>query len=113
MQIMSGIMNRYRDSQPAAIGGLAVASVRDFKTGKTWKSGGKASNLGMPESDVLQWLLSDGTLVTVRPSGTEPKIKFYILSRTPVVSRNLAEARKASAIKIAAIEADLRKALQP
>jgi len=113
MQIMSGIMERYRNNQPEQIGGLSVIEIRDFKIGKTWKPGKPLSDIGMPESDVLQWRLSDGTLVTVRPSGTEPKIKFYILSRTEVGPGGLDAARATSGIKIAAVETDLRKALRP
>ncbi len=62
----------------------------------------------MPSSDVLQWRLLDGTVVTVRPSGTEPKIKFYILCRTDVGSGGLPAAKAASAAKVGAIQADIR-----
>jgi len=112
MQIMSGIMDNYRGSQPPAFGGIPVTSIRDIKTGYAWKTDGSGkTRLDLPESDVLQWRLADGTLVTVRPSGTEPKIKFYILSRTAVENGNLAAARTASDTKIAAILADIRKVI--
>lgn len=113
MQVMAGIMGKYRSAQPETLGGVPVIRIRDFKSGLEWEPGKATGSIGMPESDVLQWRLSDGTLVTVRPSGTEPKIKFYILSRTPLAAGGtLAEARAASAAKVAAIETDLRKALQ-
>jgi phosphoglucomutase len=70
-----------------------------------------ADKAGFPTSDVIQWYLEDGTLVTVRPSGTEPKIKFYILARTEVDTDGLGIARTASAAKTNAIEADIRKVI--
>jgi len=112
MQIMTGIMEGYRKHQPLAIGGIPVKSIRDVKTGKEWSvSDGNTLPLSLPESDVLQWRLKDGTLVTVRPSGTEPKIKYYILSRTDVVSGRLDLARRESADKAEAIELDIRRVI--
>lgn len=110
MDIMRGIMEAYRASQPASLGGLAVQRIRDIKTGKTWKPGSAATEkVDLPASDVIQWYLSDGTLVTVRPSGTEPKIKFYVLARTEVGPGGLSAAREASAAKVGAILADIKK----
>lgn len=113
MDIMKGIMAAYRVGQPASLGGIPVVKVRDVKTGLSWdpKAPDRATRLDLPRSDVIQWYLADGTLVTVRPSGTEPKIKFYILARTVVSAEGLDAARAESAIKIRAIEADLKKAL--
>lgn len=119
MDIMRGIMEAYRKDQPASFGGLRVASVRDVKTGKKWKAGDPASaeRVELPASDVIQWYLEDGTVLTVRPSGTEPKIKYYILLRTEAEGGKaagpaaLAAARAASAKKAAAIEADVRKVI--
>ena len=111
MQIMSGIMEAYRTKQPLALGGIPVASIRDIKTGETWEIGGEKRPIDLPESDVLQWRLRDGTLVTVRPSGTEPKIKYYILCRTEVGQGGIAAARAQTADKVAAIGADIRKVI--
>jgi len=110
MGIMAGIMEGYRKQQPARLGGVPVARIRDIKTGLEWDYGHEASarKLDLPPSDVIQWYLDDGTLVTVRPSGTEPKIKFYILARTEVGKEPLAAARAASGAKVKAIEADIR-----
>ena len=68
-------------------------------TGKAWETAkpGSESPVDLPVSDVLQWWLADGTMVTVRPSGTEPKIKFYILARTDVKGGALDAARAESA----------------
>jgi phosphoglucomutase len=80
-----------------------------------WAPGneGTAKKIDLPESDVIQWLLEDGTKVTVRPSGTEPKIKFYVLLRSDVEggAAGLPAARAASGAKAAAITADIRKAI--
>lgn len=112
MGIMSGIMETYRKSQPTALGGIPVVSIRDFSTLREWTIGKSQHGcLDFPVSDVLQWRLEDGTLVTVRPSGTEPKIKFYILSKTQTSSYGLAGAKQESADKIAAILADIKKAI--
>lgn len=103
-------MEAYRKAQPSAFGGVPVARIRDLKTGKVWEPAkpGSEEPSDLPASDVLQWWLADGTLVTVRPSGTEPKIKFYILARTEVPGGSLEAARAESARKVKAIEADIR-----
>ncbi|MBN2875585.1 MAG: phospho-sugar mutase [Spirochaetales bacterium] len=111
MDVMRGIMDSYRAKQPSSIGGIAVESIRDIKTGKKWKAASPqdAVAVELPTSDVIQWYLVDGTMVTVRPSGTEPKIKYYVLARTDVGSGGLAAARTASAAKVDAILADVKK----
>ncbi len=117
MDVMKGIMEGYRSSQPAAMGGIAVARVRDVKTGLEWPSGkpGAAAKVELPTSDVIQWFLVDGTKVTVRPSGTEPKIKFYVLLRSDECvaggAARLPAARASAAAKAAAISEDIKKAL--
>jgi phosphoglucomutase len=114
MAVMAGIMAAYRKTQPATLGGIAVSRIRDVKTSRSWEAGkaDKATKVELPTSDVIQWYLADGTIVTVRPSGTEPKIKYYILSRTEVVGGDLAAARKASGTKNEAILADIRATLE-
>jgi len=121
MEVMKGIMEAYRKDQPATLGGIKVTRIRDVKEGVEWDDasvGAKTRRanerkIDLPESDVIQWLLEDGTKVTVRPSGTEPKIKFYILLRSDVTggAAGLPEARAASGAKAAAITADIRKAI--
>jgi phosphoglucomutase len=112
MGIMSGIMEAYRKSQPSSLGGIPVRMIRDFSILKEWKIGNSEQKpLDFPVSDVLQWRLEDGTLVTVRPSGTEPKIKFYILSKTRVGPSGLGKAKEESAAKVAAILADIKKVI--
>jgi phosphoglucomutase len=125
MGVMKLIMEGYRSSQPASFGGFKVIHVRDIKIGLEWTvasgagvTGGAgvadSKKLDLPTSDVIQWLLEDGTKVTVRPSGTEPKIKYYVLLRTEVKggAPGLAAARAASATKAAAIVADIKKVIE-
>jgi phosphoglucomutase len=115
MGVMKGIMEGYRKAQPDALGGIKVARVRDVKTGLEWKAGdpANAARVDLPSSDVIQWFLEDGTKVTVRPSGTEPKIKYYVLLRSEVRggASGLPAAREGSAAKAAAIAADIRKVI--
>ncbi len=112
MDVMQGIMGNYRKAQPATLGGLKVVRIRDLKTGLVWDTANTAAaaKIELPASDVIQWYLEDGTLVTVRPSGTEPKIKYYILARTEVTA-GLAAARECSSVKTASILTDIRKVL--
>jgi phosphoglucomutase len=81
------MMNRLRRQPPTEIDGITVKSLQDFELSKTWLiENGKpreSGTLGLPRSDVLQFTLVDGTKVSVRPSGTEPKIKFYVSVKDP------------------------------
>jgi phosphoglucomutase len=112
MDVMKLIMEGYRKDQPEAFGGVKVARIRDVKEGIEWAAGPgrpKARKIDLPPSDVIMWYLEDGTKVIVRPSGTEPKIKYYVLLRSDVGGSGLGAAREASAAKAAAIVADIRK----
>ena len=104
---MSGIMSGYRDKPPKTLGGIPVRKVRDIKTSKTVDSGGTSTPVALPKSDVLQFYLEDGTIVSARPSGTEPKIKFYI-SSCLATNGALAAAQAEMAKKLAAIKKDIR-----
>jgi phosphoglucomutase len=115
MDVMKGIMAGYREKQPSALGGIKVVRVRDVKAGLEWPAGkpAEAAKVDLPSSDVIQWFLEDGTKVTVRPSGTEPKIKYYVLLRSEVKggAAGLPAAREAAAAKASAIVADIRKVI--
>lgn len=75
------VMQSLRDSSPASIGGVAVASVGDYKSGRVVTlADGSVGTTGQPSSDVLYFTLVNGDKIIVRPSGTEPKIKIYILA---------------------------------
>jgi phosphoglucomutase len=110
--IMKGIMDEYRKNPPASLGGITIEKVRDVLE-SVWKIPGKgagASFSDIPKSDVLQFFLEDGTVVSARPSGTEPKIKFYATCRAS--AENGLEAAKAEAgRKLDAIKSDIRRVI--
>ena len=73
------MMENYRNNPPKELGGSVIAFARDFSTLIQTNADGSTQKLDMPDtSNVLQWFCNDGTKVSVRPSGTEPKIKFYL-----------------------------------
>ncbi len=76
---IKAMMDNFRANPPKEIGGSAVCLIKDYKTLKATDGEGNVTDLNMPEtSNVLQYFTKDGTKISVRPSGTEPKIKFYI-----------------------------------
>ncbi|MCL2722350.1 MAG: phospho-sugar mutase [Treponema sp.] len=96
--IMNGIMEEYRKNPPKSLGGIEIIKVRDIKNGAD----------DLPPSDVLQFFLKDGTIVSARPSGTEPKIKFYATCCAEVGSGGLEAAKAEAAKKLDAIKKDIR-----
>lgn len=78
MEKAAAILSNYRQTPPAEIGGARVSVVRDYKTrvSMDMTSGQKAS-ISLPASNVLEFILGEQGSVIVRPSGTEPKVKFY------------------------------------
>ncbi len=104
------MMRDYRANPPKEIAGSRVAVVKDYQTlTATETATGKTSKLDFPcTSNVLQFFTEDGTKISVRPSGTEPKIKFYIEVRGTMHSRaDYAAADKAASEKIDAVRASL------
>ena len=99
--VMQGIMEEYRKNPPATLGGIAVERVRDLARGEG----------DLPPSDVLQFCLADGTVVSARPSGTEPKIKFYASCCAEIGSGGLEAARVEAGRKLAAIKKDIQKVI--
>lgn len=88
-QEIKAMMEKFRNNPPDEITGIKIVRLLDYKSleEKDLLTGQK-SKLDFPVSDVLQFYLEDGTKVSVRPSGTEPKIKFYISVYTKMNSRN-------------------------
>lgn len=73
------MMTDFRNNPPKELGGSKVILVKDFQSLEATTADGKKTKLDMPDtSNVLQWFCDDDTKVSVRPSGTEPKIKFYL-----------------------------------
>ena len=79
------MMVDFRENPPKALAGSDVVLIRDFKSleEKNLLSG-EVVKIDQDSSNVLQWVTADGTIVSVRPSGTEPKIKFYFGVKEPL-----------------------------
>ena len=76
---IKAMMENFRTNPPKEIGGSKVVLAKDYKFLKATDGAGNVTDLNMPEtSNALQYFTEDGTKISVRPSGTEPKIKFYI-----------------------------------
>jgi phosphoglucomutase len=104
------IMTNFRNNPPKELAGSDIVVIKDYKTLKqTNVLTGEVSDLDMPAtSNVLQYFTADGTKISVRPSGTEPKIKFYIEVRGEMKSRADYNAADAAAnVKIEAARASL------
>ena len=79
LEKMGGIMTSLRENHPDEICGRKVTVVNDYKLSlKTDKANGTTAEIKLPKSNVIAFMLDDGCSITVRPSGTEPKIKLYI-----------------------------------
>jgi phosphoglucomutase len=104
---MLALMERLRSDPPATLAGQGVATVRDYRDGSTRDASGvKRRDIDLPSSNVLQFILDDDTIITARPSGTEPKIKFYASCCTGP-GADLSRARAEVQRKIQAVSADL------
>ena len=76
---IKAMMENFRKNPPTELGGSKVTVCKDYQSLEQTNADGSVTKLDMPAtSNVLQWFCEDGTKVSVRPSGTEPKIKFYI-----------------------------------
>jgi phosphomannomutase len=92
------IMAGLRAAPPQEMGGVAVARLTDYREGTARElAGGAAAAIDLPRSDVLAFDLAGGGRVLARPSGTEPKIKFYFEVREPVAAGEALETAEARA----------------
>lgn len=96
---IKAIMAKFRNNAPKEWNATAITVVEDFKAQTATAADGSVTNLTTPPSDVLKYTLADGSWIAVRPSGTEPKIKFYIAV--------VGETNEESQAKIANIEAEI------
>lgn len=96
---IKAIMAKFRNNAPKEWNATAITVVEDFKVQTATVADGTVTNLTTPPSDVLKYTLADGSWIAVRPSGTEPKIKFYIAV--------VGETNEESQAKIANIEAEI------
>ena len=96
---IQAIMAKFRNNAPKEWNATAITVVEDFKAQTSTAADGTVTTLTTPPSDVLKYTLADGSWIAVRPSGTEPKIKFYIAV--------VGESNEDSQAKIANIEAEI------
>jgi phosphomannomutase len=94
---MGAIMARLRASPPSRIGALDVVAVRDYQARTRTAKGAAPTPLTLPSSNVLAFELEGGSRIIARPSGTEPKIKFYFDLREPLAEAEPVEAAEARA----------------
>ncbi|CMX19801.1 phospho-sugar mutase [Streptococcus pneumoniae] len=96
---IKAIMAKFRNNAPTEWNATAITVVEDFKAQTATVADGTVTNLTTPPSDVLKYTFADGSWIAVRPSGTEPKIKFYIAV--------VGETNEESQAKITNIEAEI------
>jgi phosphoglucomutase/phosphomannomutase len=111
MARMQELMEAFRSHPPTELGGDIVAQFRDYERQLVTAAGGKPQPLAGPKGDLVIFDLSrEGNYVACRPSGTEPKIKFYMFAYTPPEQlANLDSAKAQLDARLDAIEVDLRK----
>jgi phosphoglucomutase len=107
---IKAMMENFRQNPPKELAGSPVKKIKDFKSLKqTCVKCGEVKDINMPETaNVIQWFTEDGTKVSVRPSGTEPKIKFYIEVKGDM--KDASEYKKACEIANTKVEA-IKKSL--
>ncbi|OAQ39699.1 phosphoglucomutase [Pedobacter psychrophilus] len=82
------MMDRFRENPPKSLGGFKVVTLKDYTLQKETDLDSKSTTtLDFPKSDVLQFITEDGCIVSARPSGTEPKIKFYCSVNAPLANK--------------------------
>lgn len=111
MARMLEVMAAFRTNPPTELGGIAVSQIRDYERLTVTKTGGQPQPLDGPQGDlVILDLKIDGNYVACRPSGTEPKIKFYMFAYTaPEQLANLEATKTELNARLDALEVDLRK----
>ncbi len=112
MRSMDALMDKLRRDPVRQWGGEGVLELRDFRDGTTTRADAraKAHDIDLPSSNVLQWVTDSDSFITARPSGTEPKIKFYASCCTaPGVA--LDDARRAVGAKLARVKTEIQALL--
>jgi phosphoglucomutase len=107
---IADMMKAYRDNPPQKINGSEVVQLLDYQnqTDTNLRSG-ESKKIELPKSNVLQFILADGSKISARPSGTEPKIKFYFSVNTKLDNASDFDAKeKELEDKIAAIITDMK-----
>jgi phosphoglucomutase len=106
-EAIQAMMLAYREDPPKTINSSKVIMIKDYQTSQVINLiSGEISKIDLPKSNVLQFFLEDATKISVRPSGTEPKIKFYMSIKDEYsgdIDKDIAKAKA----KIAAIKNDM------
>ena len=110
MKRMENLMANFRDNPPTQLGGLDIVGVRDYQTGKHTNVNGKSESMPGPTGNVLIFETSvPGNYVAARPSGTEPKVKFYMFTYVaPDSLTDLAIAKKEMEVRLDGYTADMQ-----
>jgi phosphoglucomutase len=110
MTLMKKLMEAFRTAPPKQLGGIDVAQVRDYKSLKILKANGTVEDLDSSPADMVMLDLAlDGNYFAVRPSGTEPKVKFYMFTYCPPSeSSDLGAAEQKLSARLASLEKDIR-----
>ena len=86
-EAIAAMMARFRTNPPESLGGSSIVTVKDYQAQSAFDvRGGESTAIDLPKSNVLQFVTEDGGVVSARPSGTEPKIKFYCSVNAPLDS---------------------------
>ena len=103
-------MERFRTNPPQQLGGSKVIKIKDFKTQRILDPlRNPIGHTLLPRSNVLQFVLEDDSLITVRPSGTEPKIKYYFsVNERQVNQTNFASVDKLLNDRLAILETEMK-----
>ncbi len=97
---IAGLMKKFREESPEAFAGHKVVALEDFSKGTKTLADGTVEEIDIPNSNVLRYVLDDETWIAIRPSGTEPKLKYYVGTSAATdeeASAKLAEFEKALA----------------
>lgn len=107
---IKAMMEKFRNNPPVSLGGSKVSVLKDYELSQeTDLASGKVTKLDYPASDVLQFITEDGSIVSARPSGTEPKIKFYCSVNAPLADKaNFEKVNRELGDKIKAVMTDLQ-----
>ncbi|MCP9328230.1 phospho-sugar mutase [Liquorilactobacillus satsumensis] len=85
------LMAKFRKAAPKAFAGVSVAAMEDFSNSEKKTAEGTVTKIELPQANVLKYILTDGSWLAVRPSGTEPKIKFYIATEAQTQAEAVAK----------------------
>ena len=107
---INAMMEKFRSEPPKSLGGSDVVTILDFSSSESEDMlTGQKVKIDLPKSNVLQFVTADGSIISARPSGTEPKIKFYFSVKTKVNKQSeLVQAESILDSKIKALIADMK-----